>query len=349
MSIEVAFPSPDVNSDPTMLQNEFRGNTPSDISIFDKNSEKRFSAFLVQTHLKSRETRFVISALMAGAYLLRSSSKTWQAAAVLLITRLTILLCFLWVFLGRLWPSFANNKRRRFETFLTFAITASMLSLPPLSLGNINVSENWKAGALVTLQTSRFLHGMFQMGSCTLHGFLFDLKLLTGIVFLTLQWNRGDCQLLCRGPTSLRPHFLSLQNALLPWLGPKYLPNHPVDMCVLIRATIQIIIGFAIPVVLGYRRDLRDRKIFAQKYHVPFPAITWKIFFYHLLFACGLCVAVIGMLSQLFLAFPEMEEVPRILEGGLSHTKAGPSFANNGTREISCDKVGNCGPAWVTY
>jgi hypothetical protein len=141
------------NDLPRLLREYHQNNGRSTTTDVIEQTEANYSNFLAQTHEKSRRTRFLICALIAGTFALRSSSKTWQAAVVLVIARLTMLSCLGWVALQSLQSSIANHLRVRIETMLSAAVTLSMLLLPPLSLGNLRVSGNLNVGILVRDRT----------------------------------------------------------------------------------------------------------------------------------------------------------------------------------------------------
>jgi hypothetical protein len=118
-------------------------------TIVNAQSEANYSIFLVQTHQRSRQTRFVVTAVMAGGYILRSSCNTWQAAVVLVLAKCTMMSCIGYVTLQKFNLSVTHHLRVRVETMLSVALILSMVLLPPLSLSNLRVSDNTTAGALV--------------------------------------------------------------------------------------------------------------------------------------------------------------------------------------------------------
>jgi hypothetical protein len=83
---------------------------------------------------------------------------------------------------------------------------------------------------------------------------------------------------------------------------------------------LQITFGYLVPVALGYRRDLRDRKAFASRFNMQFQGKSWQVFLQDLLSTSGMCFAIIGALTQICTAFPEIEDIPLILAGNTSAT-----------------------------
>eukprot|EP00884_Botryococcus_braunii_P019982 jgi/Botrbrau1/6668/Bobra.0202s0016.1 len=306
---------------PAMLGASSHVNRSLATSVFYDQSSTSFASFLLATHRRSRQTRFLIFALIASTYIWRSPRDTWPAAIVVNFAQLAISASIGWLVLGHLRPEATERRRSSVETIISAASAITMLTLPPLSYKGLAVPKNSISAALAILRTSRAVHGIFQMGSSTLHGFVYDLQVLTAILFLSLHWNRSDCELLCGSQTGLPPHFLNLRQALLPWLGPKYLAVHPIDVCIQTRIFLQLTLGFIVPIYLGYRREKKDHKAFNLKYNLPQQDSNWKLFLHKFLLCLGVCVIVVGILSQILMAIPELGSLPSILVG------IGPSIA----------------------
>jgi hypothetical protein len=123
--------------------------TGSGTPAVDGRPAPSFSEFLARTHLKSRHTRYLIFALVATAYIWRSTSMTWQATLVIAFAQLTVLTTFTWLAVFWTQPPATRARTTQLETFLCVASTVSMLMLPPLSYGTLSVSSSPMTAAMV--------------------------------------------------------------------------------------------------------------------------------------------------------------------------------------------------------
>eukprot|EP00884_Botryococcus_braunii_P008370 jgi/Botrbrau1/17534/Bobra.0529s0004.1 len=152
--------------------------------------------------------------------------------------------------------------------------------------------------------------------NCTRSSFFFDLALVACLQGLSITWNRPECEIMCMVQPDLHPWFIAVEEVLNNILERHESQSVPVRGCIALRLFMQVTIGGMVPILMAYWREMRERAAFLKSRSVTVTAPTLSSYIRDGLLICSILVMTSGIMSALHMAFPEVNDVPRLLTKG---------------------------------
>eukprot|EP00884_Botryococcus_braunii_P009471 jgi/Botrbrau1/18525/Bobra.0412s0001.1 len=168
--------------------------------------------------------------------------------------------------------------------------------------------------------TSRALLAFTRLGCWSTTGktFFFDLTVYACSQAVNLIWNRPECEILCKAQPDLRHWYQVIDDRISSLLGESASPI-PVRGCMALRLFFQITVGGIIPILMAYLRELRERADFLKNKGLSIVQPTLCSHVHDFVLTCSILVMGAGCTAAVYMAFPEIYDVPMMLVEGQLH------------------------------
>eukprot|EP00884_Botryococcus_braunii_P019968 jgi/Botrbrau1/6655/Bobra.0202s0003.1 len=203
------------------------------------------------------------------------------------------------------------GDRRQYTRYVSACVHACFLLVASLGYGNRHAPPSLLSALPVILSTCRSLQQLVGIGLWdTIGGGLTcHLAFLTGILFFTFHWNKGDCIIMAHKNPALFAHYLAFQGKLRGYL---WLPPAETNVlrCVQTRIAIQVTLGTILPLVLCVWRELAERRAYAKSQGVTLVWAPPSELALSAFASLGIVTGTAGVLFLLLTGVPELEDLP---------------------------------------
>eukprot|EP00884_Botryococcus_braunii_P008366 jgi/Botrbrau1/17530/Bobra.0529s0002.1 len=187
--------------------------------------------------------------------------------------------------------------------------------MAPLSYRSLKFDGSLLRGIPVIATISRATHCFVALGlwSTTGSTFFTDLALMASLQVTNFTWNKDECELLCGMHPNIRDWAIALDSSLSQLMLKNTATPNPIRGCICMRVFMQVTIGGILPIVLAYKRELRERAAFLKAYKITILQPVLSDYFLDLLLICSILVMSVGGMTAMFLAAPELLDLPMML------------------------------------